>query len=231
MLDVIRPFGGHGGRADGSVVGEVEVWVWRDDLGSGGALGGAGGWRLDGNNTWVWEEPSPLDRPGAGTGALRGYAGSAPVVDQRRTERRTDRRTERRTERPVGDRALATLGDDPTPIFHELSVDRSRNIPRPSWRERDRDAVHVPEPHPGSGALPIQDEEWAQHHGRGLRDVPTVPPPPAPEAAENPEDELRRRAERRRRPMGDARDDAGREGGRHTWRREETRSGRHALRR
>jgi len=230
MLDVIRPFGGHGGRADGSVVGEVEVWVWRDDLGSGGALGGAGGWRLDGNNTWVWEEPSPLDRPGAGTGALRGYAGSAPVVDQRRTERRTDRRRER----PVGDRALATLGDDPTPIFHELSVDRSRNIPRPSWRERDRDAVHVPEPHPGSGALPIQDEEWAQraqHHGRGLRDVPTVPPPPAPEAAENPEDELRRRAERRRRPMGDARDDAGREGGRHTWRREETRSGRHALRR
>jgi hypothetical protein len=227
MLDVIRPFGGHGGRADGSVVGEVEVWVWRDDLGSGGALGGAGGWRLDGNNTWVWEEPSPLDRPGAGTGALRGYAGSAPVVDQRRPERGT----ERRTDRPVGDRALATLGDDPTPIFHELSVDRSRNIPRPSWRERDRDAVHVPEPHPGSGALPIQDEEWAQHHGRGLRDVPTVPPPPAPGAAEDPEDELRRRAERRRRPMSDTREDAGREGGRHTWRREETRSGRHALRR
>jgi hypothetical protein len=209
------------------------VWVWRDDLGSGGALGGAGGWRLDGNNTWVWEEPSPLDQPGAGTGALRGYAGgvgSAPVADQRRPERRP----ERRTGRPVGDRALATLGDDPTPIFHELSVDRSRNIPRPSWRERDRDAVHVPEPHPGSGALPIQDEEWAQraqHRGRGLREVPTVPPPPAPEAAENPEDELRRRAERRRRPMGESREDAGREGGRHTWRREETRSGRHALRR
>ena len=51
----------------------------------------------------------------------------------------------------------------------------------------------------------------AQHHGRGLH-VPTVPPPPAPEAAEDPEDELRRRAERRRRPMGDGREDAGREG-------------------
>ena len=193
------------------------MWVWRDDLGSGGA---AGGWRLDGN-TWVWEEPSPLERPGAGTGALRGYAG-ASAAGERRVER---------PERPTGDRALATLGNDPTPIFHELSVDRSRSIPRPSYR--DRDAVHVPEPHPGSGPLPIQDEEWVHRGGRGLRDVPTVPPPPAPgapEAAESPEDELRRRAERRRRPLDDA-PEAAREGGRHTWRREEIRSGRHALRR
>ena len=159
-------FGRSAATADGpsgSVVGEVEVWVWRDDLGSGGALGAAGGWRLDGNNTWVWEEPSPLDRPGAGTGALRGYAGGAGALPSS-TSDGPERRPERRTERPVGDRALATLGDDPTPIFHELSVDRSRNIPRPSWRERDRDAVHVPEPHPGSGALPIQDEEWASGH-------------------------------------------------------------------
>ena len=67
----------------------------------------------------------------------------------------------------------------------------------------------------------------------GYRRIRTAlsPETPAPEAAENPEDELRRRAERRRRPMGDGREDAGREGGRHTWRREETRSGRHALRR
>jgi hypothetical protein len=217
MHDVVQPFGGFDGRAEGSAVGEVEVWVWRDDLGSGAA---AGGWRLDRNNTWVWEEPSPLERAGAGVGALRGYAGSAPVIDRRRTER---------PEPAVGDRALAALGGDPTPIFHELSVDRSRSIPRPSWR--DRDAVHVPEPHPGSGPLPIQD---------GLGVVPTVPPPPlpgepaAPEAAESAEDELRRRAERRRRPLnsdhGD-REDTAREGGRHTWRREETRSGRHALRR
>lgn len=200
------------------------MWVWRDDLGSGAA---AGGWRLDRNNTWVWEEPSPLERAGAGVGALRGYAGSAPAIDRRRAERSV------RPEPAVGDRALATLGDDPTPIFHELSVDRSRDIPRPSWRDRDRDAVHVPEPHPGSGALPIQD---------GLGVVPTVPPPPlpgttpdrgaaVPELAESAEDELRRRAERRRRPLADDRADTAREGGRHTWRREETRTGRHALRR
>ena len=101
MLDVIRPFGGHGGRADGSVVGEVEVWVWRDDLGSGGALGGAGGWRLDGNNTWVWEEPSPLDRPGAGTGALRGYAGGAGALPSSTSDGRSGVRNGARSGRSV----------------------------------------------------------------------------------------------------------------------------------
>jgi hypothetical protein len=216
------------------------VWVWRDDLGSGGAHG-SGGWRLDAYGTWVWDEPSPLERPGAGTGALRERVLSAGGSGRARDERRT------------GDRALAALDHaDPTPIFHELAVDRRerprRETPRsgarsteretqretrrgarsvePSWR--DRDAVSVPEPHPGSGPLPIQDG------GRGLADVPTVPPPAGPGSgvAESPEDELRRRAERRRRPLGagGGRDDD-REGGRHTWRSEETRTGRHALRR
>ena len=198
------------------------MWVWRDDQGSGGA--GGGGWRLDAYGTWVWDEASPLERPGAGIGALRGRVGD----DRLRPEQPT-----------VGDRALATLDRDapdrtaePTPIFHELTVDRSRRVPR--RRPARRDAVHVPEPHPGSGALPVQDGSAGSGSRRGLQDVPTVPPPAAPElggAPESPEDELRRRAERRRRPMTGTGADAPQEGGRHTWRREEVRTGRHALRR
>ncbi|MDF2975915.1 MAG: hypothetical protein K0S40_643 [Actinomycetospora sp.] len=197
------------------------MWVWREDQGSGGV--GGGGWRLDAYGTWVWDEASPLDRPGAGIGALRGRVG-----DDRRPERPT-----------IGDRALATLDRDardrtaePTPIFHELTVDRSRSVPR--RRPARRDAVHVPEPHPGSGALPVQDGSAGYGARRGLQDVPTVPPPAWPElgcAPESPEDELRRRAERRRRPLTGSGADAPSEGGRHTWRREEVRTGRHALRR
>ena len=196
------------------------MWVWREDQGSGGV--GGGGWRLDAYGTWVWDEASPLERPGAGIGALRGRGGD-------------DRVRAERAERPmVGDRALATLDRDaePTPIFHELTVDRSRRVPR--RRPARRDAVHVPEPHPGSGALPVQDGSARYGARRGLQDVPTVPPPAGPDfggAPESPEDELRRRAERRRRPMAGTGADAPQEGGRHTWRREEVRTGRHALRR
>jgi hypothetical protein len=203
------------------------VWVWRDDLGSGAAEGRGGGWRLDAYGTWVWDEPSPLERPGAGMDALRrASAGGA-----------------RRSGRRGGDTALAALDHaDPTPIFHELTVDRSR--PRREPSRRDRDAVRVPEPHPGSGPLPVQDADGRRRGRSGLGDVPTVPPPaldgsssaglPAPELAETTEDELRRRAERRRRPRAaerTARSAEEREGGRHTWRREEDRTGRHALRR
>ncbi|WP_285650978.1 hypothetical protein [Actinomycetospora sp. NBRC 106375] len=202
--------------------------MWRDDLGSGAASGGAGGWRLDAYGTWVWDEPSVLERPGAGTDALRRAAGSAGT----RGTGVVRRQRPARGARPgAGDRAIAALGDDPTPIFHELTEDRSRPAPR----------VHVPEPHPGSGPLPVQDPTAASRRG-GLDAVPTVPPPAldgsssaglgtgARDTAESPEDELRRRAERRRRPLGDGRE-ADREGGRHTWRREEVRTGRHALRR
>jgi hypothetical protein len=188
----------------------------------------------------VWDEVSPLERPGAGTGALRGRGLSAGASGRTRDERLT------------GDRALAALEHaDPTPIFHELAVDRrerprretQRSGARPVEREtqrrgsrsserswRDRDAVSVPEPHPGSGPLPIQDGGSR----RGLAEVPTVPPPAGPmsDGAESPEDELRRRAERRRRPLGTAGGRGeDREGGRHTWRGEEIRTGRHALRR
>jgi hypothetical protein len=194
----------------------------------------------------VWDEPSLLERPGAGTGALREYAVPAPSAGTGRS--RGEGRVERRRGRRGGDRALAALEhDDPTPIFHELTVDRSRVSRREpsrggtrrgerSWR--DRDAVHVPEPHPGSGPLPVQDPYGDAGRRRGLTEVPTVPPPAVggsgsrgavPGLAESPEDELRRRAERRRRPL----DAAGgeRAGGRHTWRAEEARTGRHALRR
>lgn len=201
------------------------MWVWRDDLGSGGASDGAGGWRLDAYGTWVWDEPSPLERPGAGVGALRPRGEAGP-------ERAGGDRT-------YGDRALARLGHaEPTPIFQELTVDRSR---RPAWG-----GVSVPEPHPGSGPLPVQDPTGRRS---GLREVPTVPPPALDGSSsaglrreradlrsvprdESPEEELRRRAERRRRPRSAAADrDAAPEGGRHAWRREEVRTGRHALRR
>ncbi|HSK59662.1 MAG TPA: hypothetical protein VK935_11485 [Actinomycetospora sp.] len=186
---------------------------------------GGGGWRLDAYGTWVWDEASPLERPGAGIGALRGYVGDDRFGPERPT---------------VGDRALATLDLDrtaePTPIFHELAVDRSRRVPR--RRPARRDAVHVPEPHPGSGPLPVQDGSSGASAGwrarSGLQDVPTVPPPAAPGlggAPESPEDELRRRAERRRRPMAGTGAEVPPDGGRHTWRREEVRTGRHALRR
>lgn len=192
------------------------MWVWRDDMASGDARSGAGGWRLDAYGTWVWDEPSPLERPGAGVGALRREA------------------VPRRAARAGGDRALATLGrtgSEPTPIFHELTEDRTRP-PR-----AHRDAIAVPEPHPGSGPLPVQDAS-GRRRGR-LTEVPTVPPPSLDgsahladhadhaDHAESPEDELRRRAERRRRPRAEE-PPAGT--GRHAWR-EEIRGGRHALRR
>lgn len=215
------------------------MWVWRDDLGSGGETGGSGGWRLDAYGTWVWDEPSVLERAGAGTGALRGRGAPVRELGGRR-----------------GDRALAALEHaDPTPIFNELSTDRSRRGPRRetvvrgsraaerSWRERD--AVSIPEPHPGSGALPVQDPYGGSGSARGLAEVPTVPPPALdgsssvarrrpselPETAASAEDELRRRAERRRRPLTSVDADGDRDGGRHTWRRDEVRTGRHALRR
>ncbi|MEJ2864530.1 hypothetical protein [Actinomycetospora flava] len=193
-------------------------------MGTGDARSGAGGWRLDAYGTWVWDEPSPLERPGAGIGALRRAEPTA------------------RETRVGADRALATLGQtggEPTPIFHELTEDRTR--PRRAYR--DRDALAVPEPHPGSGPLPVQDGS-GRRRGR-LSEVPTVPPPAVDGSSsaalrlredgssaagldESPEDELRRRAERRRRPRSDeARGDGG---GRHAWR-EEIRGGRHALRR
>lgn len=186
------------------------MWVWRDDMTRGVDQGG---WALDASGSWTWGAPSPLERSGAGTVAPRGYTGPG--------EPRPAQRSERVLARPgAGDRALAALGAPPaeyTPIFHALSEDRTR-------RHDDRwSGARVPEPHPGSGPLPVQG---------GLSAVPTVPPPPASgdeHPAASADDELRRRAERRRRPRTV---EAAPVSGRHTLLpREEPREGRHALRR
>ncbi len=187
------------------------MWVWRDDVTPGVDQGG---WRLDAYGTWTWDEPSSLDRAGAGTSAVRGYSGPG--------EPRAARPRERVVAGPgAGDRALAAVGALPaeyTPIFHALTEDRTR-------RYDDRWAgARVPEPHPGSGALPVQDSRGA------LSPVPTVPPPPADGlGAVSAEEELRRRAERRRRPRSVEQAPAG---GRHTLLpRDEPQEGRHVLRR
>lgn len=175
------------------------MWVWRDDVTPGVDRGG---WQLDAYDTWHWDTRSPLERVGAGTGALTNYAG------------RSD----------AGDRAIAAIGAPPpeyTPIFHAMTEDRTQRSP---WV-----GARVPEPHPGSGPLPIQDAP-REPAARGLAAVPTVPPPPVGDDRPlSAEEELRLRAERRRRPRA-AETPAG--GGRHTMRpRAETPEGRHALRR
>lgn len=220
-----------------------DVWVWRDDTalgtrGTGSARRGgtAPGWRLDAYGTWTWDEPSLLEREGVGVGALRGdvasrRSGSGRAPAARGAETRA---------------AETTLGG--TPIFHALTVDRRRREtlravpgPRDRWADDERprrradSGPSIPEPHPGSGPLPIQDAEDGRGR-RGLAAVPTVPPPPLPGAssapaghddvAESPQDELRRRAERRRRPHR-AEEDA--EAGRHAMRRPAASGGRHAM--
>jgi hypothetical protein len=206
------------------------VWVWRDETargtqGSSGATaharsaGASPGWRLDARGTWTWDEPSMLEREGVGVGALRyGFAAEpAPA--------------------PVPAARAAEPGIAGTPIFQALTADRSRRatlraVPDDGWSD-DRRAPVVPEPHPGSGPLPIQDARGPVRRS-GLAEVPTVPPPPGPgEAAdavvaESPEDELRRRAERRRRPRQEPETRAA--GGRHAMRAEAPAGGRHAMR-
>lgn len=186
------------------------MWVWRDDM-------ARGGWRLDAYGTWIWDEPSPLDRAGAGTGALAGYAGASRgavgLLDAPRL-------------------APEVPASEPTPIFRDLTADRIRRDP---WDTRHDEGpwAAVPEPHPGSGPLPVQDPD-GRYGDRALASVPTVPPPPLPSeptaypvSSESPEDELRRRAERRRRPRADTSESSS---ARHSWRREEPHSGRHSLR-
>lgn len=79
------------------------------------------------------------------------------------------------------------IDGEPTPIFEAVADDRAggggahaADAVRPGG---DEDGAYpiIPEPHPGSGPFPVQRLE-------GLHDV------------DSPEDELRRRAERRRRP-------------------------------
>lgn len=201
------------------------MWVWRDDtaLARRGTApeGGSPGWRLDAAGTWAWDEPSLLERAGVGVGALRsGFSAEAAIA---------------RAVSVVPAARTAEPGMAGTPIFHALSEDRSRRSVLRAVPDADRAAPSVPEPHPGSGPLPIQDPSATGGRARrGLAEVPTVPPPPAggasdEQAAESPEDELRRRAERRRRPRTEP-EAAPVGGGRHAMRDAQVTGGRHAMR-
>ena len=112
-------------------------------------------------------------------------------------------RQERERLRP----ALAATPGDPfeaEPIFRSVahSVSEERHYENGRYRHAPHAAPerhgYIPEPHPGSGPFP------AQGGGRRrLAPVEEVPPPPAQHdlgPVASAEDELRRRAERRRRP-------------------------------
>lgn len=183
------------------------MWVWREDA-------VRGGWRLDAHGTWMWDEPSILEREGIGVDALRRPREAA--VRRERPPRREPWAWR------AGDPASGPYpGQDATPIFHALSVDHDRRATLRAVPELDE--ARIPEPHPGSGPIPTVRG--------GLAEVPTVPPPPATGASqdsyESPQDEMRRRAERRRRPV-EPPEPAG--GGRHALRTPEPAGGRHAMR-
>ncbi len=201
------------------------MWVWREET-------VRGGWRLDSTGSWTYDEPARLER----VGSPRGPRDPEPDrLARERAVRAQRARTEGR--RP----ALASVPPrsdfEATPIFRSVAHEvrewrderrddrypeprredqrrqelRREELRREERRREDRRRAEasIPEPHPGSGPFPAQARTR-----RGLAPVESVPPParegdgPVGSA----EDELRRRAERRRRP------------------RVEPESGRHALR-
>lgn len=201
------------------------MWVWREDRvdTAGGAFDGAldrsGGWRLDVTGAWTWDDGAPRAERGGADPRRRDDAGGALAL----------------LPAPV-----RPGGDDETPIFRAVSDDHSRRALHPidgapAW-------AAIPEPHPGSGPLPVQDPG-----GRRLAAVPTVPPPAVSGEheghggygghegheghdgpVESPEDEMRRRAERRRRGRSVDEIAAGVRRGRHALRADEPRAGRHS---
>ncbi len=197
------------------------MWVWREET-------VRGGWRLDDTGSWTYDEPARLERVAPARGPRD------PEPDRLARERfvRAQRaRSEGR--RPVLSAVPPRSEFEPTPIFrsvaHEVSERHDDRYDEPRYREARREeprhdarygrprhdeARHdaarredrgpgaypdIPAPHPGSGPFPAQDR-------------PRRGPDPAGAPAASTEDELRRRAERRRRP------------------RVEPESGRHALR-
>ncbi|MEJ2870005.1 hypothetical protein WCD74_19715 [Actinomycetospora sp. OC33-EN08] len=184
------------------------MWVWRDET-------VRGGWRLDDTGSWAYDEPARLEPVGASGRRER------PEVDPRRREQwarerfLADQRARQERLRP----ALASTPGDPfeaEPIFrsvaHEVSEERRyedgryRHVPS----DRADRGAWIPAPHPGSGPFPAQDAGR-----RRLAPVDAVPPPGLDDLgpAASPEEELRRRAERRRRPRTEP------ESGRHVLRR------------
>ena len=208
------------------------MWEWREDT-------TRGGWRLDAYGTWTWEEGSPLSRFDAGPSALRGAERRQPAMAGLPDARREVRPGRERPLYAVPEPARPVRQDiDATPIFRAVATDRERR--RHEWEDRGRptrwddayEAPFVPEPHPGSGALPVQRPEDVRRadvtRRRGLAAVDAVPPPP-PGGVVTAEDEVRRRAERRRRPQ--AVESTPAHGGRHALLPREEPSGRHVLRR
>jgi hypothetical protein len=199
------------------------MWVWREET-------VRGGWRLDATGSWTYDEPARLER------VAPARAPRDPEPDRLARERfvRAQRaRSEGR--RPVVAAAAPRSEFEPTPIFrsvaHEVREWHDDGYDEPGRRgsrsaeprhdaryaerryddarpvERDRHAYpDIPAPHPGSGPFPAQDRTH-----RGPDPVDAVPARGGAPVAST-EDELRRRAERRRRP------------------RVEPESGRHALR-
>ena len=196
------------------------MWVWREET-------VRGGWRLDDTGSWTYDEPARLERVAPSRGPRD------PEPDRLARERfvRAQRaRSEGR--RPVLAAVPPRSEFEPTPIFrsvahevrewHDDRYDEPRyRAPRhveprqdgyaeprraePRYGEARREEAgrraypDIPAPHPGSGPFPAQERTRRGHD-------------PAGAPAASTEDELRRRAERRRRP------------------RVEPESGRHALR-
>ena len=197
-------------RAGRSVVGEVEVCgcgvtTWGPEERSASRWVATGWVRHVGVGRALAARPAG-GRPGVGGLCRRGR--SAPS---------STRASGAATERPVGDRALATLDGtprpaaEPTPIFNELSVDRSRNIPRPSRPARPRRGARP-------GAAP--GLRRAADPGRGVGTAGTAPrtrsarrADRAPAAGSRGRGEPGGRASPPRRapppPDGDGREDAG----------------------
>lgn len=182
------------------------MWVWRDET-------VRGGWRLDNTGSWTYDDPARLQP----VGASRRAEHDARAREQWARERfLADQRARQERLRP----ALATMPGDPfesEPIFrsvaHEVSQERRYEGGRYHHAPHAPAERHgwIPEPHPGSGPFPAQDGGR-----RRLAPVDEVPPPPVPAdlgPVGSPEDELRRRAERRRRPRSEP------DGGRHVLRR------------
>jgi hypothetical protein len=192
------------------------MWVWREET-------VRGGWRLDDTGSWTYDEPARLER----VAPARGPRDAEPDrLARERFVRAQRARSEGR--RPVLSAVPARSEFEPTPIFrsvahevrerHDDRYDEPRHDARyaePRYdrydearrEERGRRAhPDIPAPHPGSGPFPAQDRTR-----RGPESVEAASARGAAPAAST-EDELRRRAERRRRP------------------RVEPESGRHALR-
>jgi hypothetical protein len=188
------------------------MWVWREET-------VRGGWRLDATGSWTYDEPARLER----VAPPRGPREPEPDrVSRERFVRAQRARSEGR--RPVLSAVPQRSEFEPTPIFrsvaHEVrewhddrrvddryDEERASRYDEPRREAGGRRAYpEIPAPHPGSGPFPAQDRTR-----RGPESVEAASARGAAPAAST-EDELRRRAERRRRP------------------RVEPESGRHALR-